>query len=342
MAGRDDRILMNHFERLATMIYDIDSRQEPTLTGIKDKYLMDVTYTLKFLRIAIEVKEPMIFDQYMKWFGGLACHLRFNLDAMRRHFDIFESVLTTHVEKEISERGHDIFVSGVDAFKQAYLTTTPVDPSPNRFLELLMNMESDQAYQYVNQKINEGTTLKDVYLSILQPTLYTVGELWHQRQISVAKEHYITAAIQHIIGKLYPLLFQNKKRSPYSVTAVCAGEELHEIGMRMVADFFEMSGWDSVFLGSNLPIEMVVEHLLSHPSDLLAISATTSQHLIEVRTLIETVKEHPDLKTIKIMVGGKVFNDTPDLWQRINADAYAADAEQAVLMARLLVGESDV
>jgi methanogenic corrinoid protein MtbC1 len=40
------------------------------------------------------------------------------------------------------------------------------------------------------------------------------------------------------------------------------------------------------------------------------------------------------------MVGGKIFNETPGLWQRVGADASAADAEQAVLLASLLVGES--
>jgi MerR family transcriptional regulator, light-induced transcriptional regulator len=101
-----------------------------------------------------------------------------------------------------------------------------------------------------------------------------------------------------------------------------------------------MAGWDTVFLGSNLPVEMVISHLEERPTDLLAVSATTSSNLLDLKELISKVKSHPTLHDRKIMVGGKIFNDTPDLWRRLKADAYAADAEQAVLLARLIVGET--
>ena len=45
------------------------------------------------------------------------------------------------------------------------------------------------------------------------------------------------------------------------MVATCIGGELHEIGIRMVADFFEMEGWDTYYLGANTPADAVVAEL---------------------------------------------------------------------------------
>lgn len=326
---------------LGLMIFEADLKRNPKLGGIKDKYLQDTGYTLRFLTIALDMEEPLLFDNYMKWFGQLAYHMRFNIEGMKRHFEACRLIFKEVIEPKFLDRVMLTFDEGIYAFEKAYNDITPVQIEHDQFLNHLLKMDTDQAYQYVLQKIEEGMSIKDIYLNVFQPTLYKVGELWQQRIISVAKEHYITAAIQHIIGKLYPLMFVSRKESIYSMTAVCAGDELHEIGMRMIADFFELSGWDTHFLGSNLPINMITEHMKEHPTDVLAISATTSQHILEVKALIQSIKQDEKLKHIKVLVGGKVFNETPNLWKTIGADAYALEPEQAILLANLIVGESD-
>jgi len=270
----------------------------------------------------------------------LAYYLHFNLKTMKSHFEAYHHVFNETLSPDFYQVLHHTFDLGIKEFERSFLATKPNQIEMDQFLDYLIQMDDDQAYQFVQLKIEEGYTLKEIYLDLLQPTLYKVGDLWQQRIITVAKEHYITAAIQHIIGKLYPLLFTNKGNASHSMTAVCAGDELHEIGMRMIADFFELSGWDSHFLGSNIPVQLIVEHLMEHPTDILAISATTSSFLIDVKNLIKTIKNHPTLNTIKIIVGGKVFNETPNLWKSLGADAYALNPEQAILFANILVGES--
>jgi MerR family transcriptional regulator, light-induced transcriptional regulator len=331
--------IIKYREEIALEIYFNDLKESPSLISIKEKYIQDTIYTLKYLSTSIEINEPQIFINYMKWFGSMAYHLRFSLENMRRHLSVSLGVFKKSFDEKLYTSIANYFNEGVKAFELSYLSKETIKVSYDPFLEYLIQMDSEKAYQFVLNEIEKGMTIKDVYLNIFQPTLYKTGELWQQRTISVAKEHYITAAIQHIIGRLYPLLFKNKEQPKYKVTAVCAGDELHEIGMRMVADFFEISNWDSYFLGSNIPISVVLNQLIEQPTDLLAISATTSQHLVQVKELIQAVKKHPALKKTKIMVGGRAFNETPDLWKKIQADGYAFDAEQAVILGNILVGE---
>ena len=58
------------------------------------------------------------------------------------------------------------------------------------------------------------------------------------------------------------------------MVAACAASELHEIGVRMAADFFEMEGWDTFYLGANTPAESVIRTLVERKADVLAVSAT--------------------------------------------------------------------
>jgi methanogenic corrinoid protein MtbC1 len=332
-----------HFERevIAEKIFAYDLSQVSELADIKAKYLEDTIYTIRFLANALLIDEKLVFINYMKWFGDLAYYLEFNLKSMERHFKatifVFEQIFNDELFIKIKE----VYEEGVKAFIKSYTSEKDVDFIYDDFISFLIDMQSDKAYKYIEDRINEGMSLKNIYLQIFQPTLYKVGLLWQQRVISVAKEHYITALIQHIIGRLYSFLFAERSSSRYSVTAVCAGNELHEIGMRMVADFFEMDGWDSVFLGSNLPVEMIINHLHDNPTDLLSISATTASQILDVKTLIDRIKADDILSKIKILVGGRAFNDAPGLWKKVGADNCASDAEQALIIGKLLVGENN-
>jgi methanogenic corrinoid protein MtbC1 len=119
--------------------------------------------------------------------------------------------------------------------------------------------------------------------------------------------------------------------------ATCVGDELHEVGVRMVADFFEMEGWDTYYLGANSPHQSVVETVVDRRAHLLAISATMSFHLPNIKQLIAAVRNTPEASGVKVLVGGYCFNAFPDLWRQTGADATAADAEEAVRTARRFV-----
>ena len=94
----------------------------------------------------------------------------------------------------------------------------------------------------------------------------------------------------------------------------CVADEMHEIGTCMVADPPELAGWDTVYLGGNVPISDVVHILVEHRADLLAASTTMTYHLPAVIDLIAAVRAQPDCAGVKIMVGGRLFLAESGLW----------------------------
>ena len=85
----------------------------------------------------------------------------------------------------------------------------------------------------------------------------------------------------------------------------------------MVADFFEMDGWHTRYLGANVPTLSVVQILVQSKATVLAISATITYHIHAVESLIAAVRSTPECCGIKILVGGYPFKVAPDLWRKV-------------------------
>jgi methanogenic corrinoid protein MtbC1 len=107
----------------------------------------------------------------------------------------------------------------------------------------------------------------------------------------------------------------------------------------MVADFFEMEGWDTYYLGANSPPSSIVDAVETRGADLLGLSAAMPFHRSPLREIISRVRESPAIKDVKILVGGYALRSAPGLWRLVGADGFAEDAQQAVVAANRLVME---
>ncbi|GFO70373.1 hypothetical protein GMLC_39520 [Geomonas limicola] len=165
---------------------------------------------------------------------------------------------------------------------------------------------------------------------------YEVGRLWQLNRVTVALEHFCTAVTQNIMLELYSKIISGK-RVGKSVLSCCAGAELHEVGIRMVNDFFEMAGWDSYYLGAGVAPEQLIEAFCSRNPDLVAISATMTYHVPTVADLVRAVREADPSRRTRIVVGGAPFTRNPGLWRSVGADGWAPDAERAIKLAQELV-----
>ena len=200
------------------------------------------------------------------------------------------------------------------------------------YLTALLDGDEHQASTLILDAVATGVPITDIYLYVFQPAQYEVGRLWETHDISVAQAHYCTAATQVVMSKLYPHIFAVAGQDG-TLVATCVAGDLHEIGVRRVADFFEMDGWDTHYLGANTPVADVVTAVIDRKADVLAISVTISAYLPEVSALIKAVRARADCSTVAVLVGGRPFNSTPGLWQQVGADGTAADAQAAVKLA---------
>ena len=200
------------------------------------------------------------------------------------------------------------------------------------YLDALLNVQKDEASRMILEAVKNGTDIKDIYMHVFESSQHEIGRLWQNNLITVAQEHYCTAATQLIISQLYPYIFRSKKNGRRLIAA-CAAGEMHEIGVRMVADFFEMEGWDTYYLGANTPNESIIKTIIELKPDIIALSASIHSNVGVLMDLITSIRKLPEISEVKVMVGGRSFMLAPELFKKVGADGCPSDAQEAVSLA---------
>lgn len=203
------------------------------------------------------------------------------------------------------------------------------------YLERLLAADRQGAGELILDEVDKGTEVRAIYLSVLHPAMYEVGRLWQEDEIDVAVEHYCTAATQQLMARLFPRAL-TKRRTGRTVLACCVGSELHELGLRMVSDFFEFEGWDSYYLGARTPRETILEAVHQRRPDLVCLSSAMPFGVPLIRRIITELRETMQDEVPAIMAGGLAFVLNPDLADKVGADGTAANAQETVQRAREL------
>lgn len=174
----------------------------------------------------------------------------------------------------------------------------------DRYLESLLGGRKSECVQIVSRLLDEDIPVRSLYLDLLQAALYQVGALWEQNKISVAKEHLATSLTEFLLTLTYPRLFRVPRCQKTAVIA-CVASEHHQLGARMVADIFELHGWNSYFLGANTPVADLLAMVKEKQPDLLALSLALYFNLPALLETIPTVRAA--FPQLPILVGGQAF-----------------------------------
>ncbi|MFY9982430.1 MAG: cobalamin-dependent protein [Methanoregula sp.] len=217
----------------------------------------------------------------------------------------------------------------------------PLAAVARTYIEALIGADSKKAEKIIADAAASGVPVKDIYLHVFVPVLQETGRRWLIQELSVAEEHYITASVGALITRLHDrFIADNRRRAQRGKTVVVASVErdLHEIGIRMVADFFEMDRWDTYYIGPNTPALSLLRAARDRKADVIAISCTMPSFLPAVHYLIRSLRADSGTAQAKIIVGGHPFRVDPGLWKQLGADACAKDAADAVAAAHRLAG----
>ena len=330
-------------------------RQYALQPGLWEKYgargrilsVRDVTYHLPFLTSAIDAGEPELFAQYVGWLRTLFNGLGLDDNSTTITLTCIREVLLERLPIEMGATAATCVNAGIAEMTAAprpvhvFLEDDgrPQRPLARMYLEALLRGDRQVASRLVLDSVERGADLRDLYICVLQDVQREVGRLWMLNRISVAKEHYCTAVTQNVIARLYPRIMSVPKIGKRIVVA-CAGGERHEIGARMVADLFELDGWDAIYLGADTPASAVADAVREHQQHALGISANMAFNLVSVGQGITAARRADKSGQMKALVGGYQFSANPELWQKTGADAWAPDGREAVDVANSLTART--
>lgn len=307
----------------------------------------DTRARLSALAEALAFDSPALFENEVAWAraafdarGVPAEDLLGNLTAMR---DVLGERLPSQERSRVLamvERGIACLSGAAEesvcllAPGGAY-AQTPHAGIARQFLLEMLEGNRDAACDLVVAAARAGTPVSDIYRWVLEPALIEIGRMWLVGEVSVAEEHYATAATEMIMSRLHEFV----NRTPWrgrTLVAASAGGDLHAIGIRMVSDLFELQGWRSHYLGANSPGFAILEAVENTRPQLVAISAKLTHHVRATAAAIRDIRSGVHGATVPILVGGAPFCLDSDLARKVGADGFAPSAWEAVAVGERL------
>jgi|GEM_PF-123025 len=203
-----------------------------------------------------------------------------------------------------------------------------------KFNLLFESENKEETVQFILDKLkNKEIDVIDLYMNILTPALNHMKCNLEDKYICIWKEHVKTAIVRTIVECCFPYVIEKKNEmncgNRGTVVVLCPPEEYHDLGARMVSDFFTMCGCNSIFIGSNTPYEDFYNAIHIIRPSIVAISVSNYYNLVVTKKMIEDLKkiiEYP----LKIVVGGNAFHDDLTKFKKVGADYYAISYQDIV------------
>jgi len=154
-----------------------------------------------------------------------------------------------------------------------------------------------------------------LYRDVLSRILADTGEAWHRGETAIWEEHLASATVRTIVEIVYPGVLKAKAEvapAGRSVLLACPPEEAHDLGLRMVADRFDLAGWTTYFLGPDTPVKEIADAARRLGADAVVMSSSTHFHRLAVRHAVDALKK--ELPDTDVWVGGPAFMGAATGW----------------------------
>ncbi|MBM7702122.1 cobalamin B12-binding domain-containing protein [Metabacillus iocasae] len=175
--------------------------------------------------------------------------------------------------------------------------------------ELFLKGKVEESLTIMEQWIEKEVPSMEVYEELLTETMYHIGELWEENQITVADEHIASnvckyIASNYVAAKKKSHLDQERLKVKNKAMFFCVDEEKHDLGIQMVSNIFKESNWDVRLLGASLPLEDALSFARKWQPDVIGMSVSIAYHLPSIINYTNELQQLSFKPTI--LVGGRL------------------------------------
>lgn len=197
------------------------------------------------------------------------------------------------------------------------------------FNEAIFDTDRETALNVIRNAVENGLTPEEVVFDIVTPSLdyFLTGRTGKKMDFNLA-QHFMTS---QIAAEITEEMVQKFKKPPEIIGRIVIGTahgDLHSLGKRIVIGCLRAQMIEAIDLGVNVSPEKFVDEAVANNAQVIGISsmmvhtARGENGCIRVR---EILKQRGLEKKIKIIVGGAPFGFDSELYNVIQADAWAKD-----------------
>jgi len=306
----------------------------------KQRCREDIAYHLCTLTEAMAAGDAEIFVKYVEWGKIVLTSRKVRTDDLLDCLLLMQDSITSRLSADAAKTANIVvqlaiekFASLADSLPTFLPSDQPTADAANAFLAALISSDRNEARKILRAEKQRGASYGDLCRYIFEPVQREIGRLWQLNHISVAQEHYCTGSAEILMSEMRD--DDAGAKNGHLFVGACVAGEQHSIGIRMVSEIMEAGGWTVYFTGANTPTASLVDLVKRLKVQVLGISCATVLNLLALRELMQSVRQAS--AETKIMVGGRIFNESPGLWKKLNADGYADSAAKVPAAALKLV-----
>ncbi|MBA2394221.1 MAG: MerR family transcriptional regulator [Ktedonobacteraceae bacterium] len=147
-------------------------------------------------------------------------------------------------------------------------------------------------------------SVEQVCTDLITPTLWQIGQLWGNGQLSVSIEHFASNFFRALLTNLFHVT-PGPREGPLTI-ACCAPGEPHELAALMLSLFLRRQHTRVVYLGQSIEIKGLIHTIRKLSPTLICISLTMPEYLPALTQLATQIQQMPPPRPI-FSFGGQVF-----------------------------------
>lgn len=214
------------------------------------------------------------------------------------------------------------------------------DEEIDRITQLLLSTEDGAFELAITVLKTHGVSINYIVLDLIPTIARRLGKQWEDDTLSFAEVSIGTNKLERVIHKLDYLfqVTQLEKRGDHSILISVFPESQHSLGTLILSNYFIHSGW-RVYRPENNSLRSISRELESNNHDAIAISISCDEQLEQLPNTISVLREKSKNPKIKVLIGGPLYNKTPEKFHHIQADIKAFTPEESVERLELVLSQ---
>jgi len=202
----------------------------------------------------------------------------------------------------------------------------------------LSDLKEDEALAIVEEKLNAGADPMGI-LADASRAMEIVGTRFSKSEYFIPDLVYSGEILKKINALVKPKLKSEgaAKTGGKVIIGTVAGD-IHDIGKDIVVFMLDVSGFDVIDLGVDVPAKKFVDTIKESNAPVVGLSGFLTLAYDAMKQTVEAIKSAGLREKTKIMIGGGQITD--EVLKYTGADAYGKDAVVGVSLAKKWSGAS--
>jgi 5-methyltetrahydrofolate--homocysteine methyltransferase len=203
-------------------------------------------------------------------------------------------------------------------------------------VKFLSDLQEQEALEFVGKALEKGGDPVDL-LGETKEAMNIVGQRFATGEYFIPDLIFSGEILKQIVQMLEPHLKKSKEaeRLGKVIVGTVAGD-IHDIGKDLVVFMLDVSGFEVLDLGIDVPVQKFVDSIKETGSSVVALSGFLTLAFQNMKNTVDAVKAAGLRDKVKIMIGGGQIDNEVKIFT--GADAYGKDAMDAVKLAKGWIG----